>query len=163
MSKLLKTVAVLGALSLAACAQEVPGGESEQNQPDGESDQHLGKTAEAITGVWSTKGVGGRTIGAVTGDYGPNTRFGSAAFWGDGRYYTLESCLQQLVTGGWETIQWSCSSVNTSGYAGINTGAVPYWTNGRWYRTAAWVWINGGASGWIVSDGCQGNGGSGCY
>jgi len=68
----------------------------------------------------------------------------------------LQVCLQQLVTGGWQTIDWTCSTTHSlSYYVDEYSGKVPYYTNGRWYRTWAWAYANG-ASRAIVSGGFQG-------
>lgn len=71
----------------------------------------------------------------------------------------VEACLEQLVTGGWETIDWTCadfSSDTDHHFVWTTTYQVPYWTNGRWYRTQVWARVNGGAWGYITSDGIQG-------
>jgi hypothetical protein len=75
----------------------------------------------------------------------------------------LQVCMQQLVTGGWQTLQWTCSYTNSNqGFADTEISAsVPYYTAGRWYRSWAWGDVDG-ANTAVVSAGCQGNGGSGC-
>jgi hypothetical protein len=56
-------------------------------------------------------------------------------------------CMDQLVTGGWRTIDWTCSYYDATSLK--DTGGsmwslkVPYYTSGRWYRTWAWIDANG--------------------
>jgi hypothetical protein len=71
----------------------------------------------------------------------------------------VEACLEQLVTGGWETIDWTCAVYSSSSdhtFLWTTTYAVPYWTAGRWYQTQVWARVNGGAWGYTTSTGIQG-------
>jgi hypothetical protein len=75
----------------------------------------------------------------------------------------LQVCMQQLVSGGWQTMHWTCTYTGTVSGLGVSAISynVSYYTAGRWYRSWAWGDVNG-ANTAIVSAGCQGNGGSGC-
>lgn len=77
----------------------------------------------------------------------------------------VQVCMQQLITGGWQTMEWSCVTHSPPGGVGDLTGVasqpVPYYTNGRWYRTWAWGYASG-ATNTTLSNTCKGNGASGC-
>lgn len=68
----------------------------------------------------------------------------------------VQTCLQQLVTGGWVNVVGGCQtsqrifSTHTSA-----TGKTYYATCGRWYRTWAWGY-NNGKTGTALSAGYQG-------
>jgi hypothetical protein len=77
----------------------------------------------------------------------------------------LKVCMQQLVTGGWQTLDWTCQVSAFEPSQGFSTNvtskSVPYYTANRWYRSWAWGYADG-ANTAVVSAGCKGNGGSGC-
>jgi hypothetical protein len=75
---------------------------------------------------------------------------------------TLQVCMQQLVAGGWQTMDWTCRTKSSSHEQTLATGAVAYYTAGRWYRTWSWGYAMGrGVS--VFGPGCKGDGGSHCY
>lgn len=64
----------------------------------------------------------------------------------------VQTCLQQLVTGGWENVVGSCqTSQEVNGTSISATGKSYYPTCGRWYRTWAWGY-NDGLTGTALSD-----------
>jgi hypothetical protein len=110
---------------------------------------------EALASSYTQVGLGDCTF-AVTSP-SPSGRNGFAVLGcPNNENLQLQVCLQQLVTGGWQTINWTCTTTHSlSYYVDEHSGKVPYYTNGRWYRTWAWGYANG-ASRPIVSSGFQG-------
>jgi hypothetical protein len=49
----------------------------------------------------------------------------------------VQACLQQWV-GHWETMNWTCETKLGVGFTSVETKRVPYWTEGRLYRS--WVY-----------------------
>lgn len=56
----------------------------------------------------------------------------------------VETCLQQLVTGGWENVVGGCQT-SQQGYGTFisATGKSYYVTCGRWYRSWGWADVDG--------------------
>jgi hypothetical protein len=87
--------------------------------------------------------------------------------------YSLQICLQQLVTGGWQNVGGiACTNDgpftngNSSGGVGGTGGSVSYFTSGRWYRTQAYVVVSRtgqGGDDYVYSSTCQGNGADRCF
>jgi hypothetical protein len=75
----------------------------------------------------------------------------------------VQACMQQLVTGGWQTMNWTCRTFGPRDQPIIfvATAGVSYYTANRYYRTWAWGSVNG-ATGTTLSSSCKGNGGAGC-
>jgi hypothetical protein len=94
--------------------------------------------------------------GMAVANCGWNYKGGNEQIW-------VRSCLQQLVTGGWETIAWTCKASWSPAYGTnfVDSGSVPYLTAGRWYRTFGTMSLNG-TTVHAYSLGCQGNGGDSC-
>jgi hypothetical protein len=71
----------------------------------------------------------------------------------------VKACMQQLLTGGWQTMQWTCETGKdkNSDVVSTYTAKVPYLTKGREYRTWVWGDINGHTN-TTESPGVRGNG-----
>jgi hypothetical protein len=68
----------------------------------------------------------------------------------------VQTCLQQLVTGGWENVVGSCATSPTEFTTFVSATGKSYdATCGRWYRTWAWGY-NDGDTGTALSDSYQG-------
>jgi hypothetical protein len=95
-----------------------------------------------------------------------NTSYGTINC-GNRENLQIEVCMWQLVTGGWEQMNWTCRTASSpSGdpwsNIGVASNAVPYFTNGRWYQTWAWGYANGSQVA-LWSPTCKGDGGNGCW
>jgi hypothetical protein len=132
MWKLLRAmVGLVAALTLTACGQGDVG------------------SGEQASGDNSTSAALSSSVGGCS--FNPETPIGwerSAAV-GVGcntnNHVQVQVCLQQLVTGGWETIDFTCADYDWYGSAvtwAYRSHQVPYWTAGRWYRS--WAWIDSG-------------------
>lgn len=57
----------------------------------------------------------------------------------------VQVCMQQLLSSGWETMQWSCGTGKdkNSDVVSAYTNRVSYLTKGREYRTWVWGYVNG--------------------
>ena len=131
---------ILG-LSLVACATE-PG------------DEETAETDQATTiGSWQ-----GCTMYASISQQSRNG-FGEISCGSYENKVEVEACLEQLVTGGWQTLNWTCiyyTNPNDHHYAWATTNSVPYWTTNRWYQTQVWARVNGGPWGYMTSEGLKG-------
>ena len=69
-----------------------------------------------------------------------------APAWDEGQ---VQSCMEQLLTGGWQLMNWTCQETTNYGktFNQIGSNRVPYLTNGRWYRSYGWGWIQESAIG----------------
>jgi hypothetical protein len=144
-------------LAIESCSPEIA--DLAVTQPDGTKApcEHEAKstTTHEVAASYVNVGVGDCTFAVYSPS--PSGRNGFAQL---GCAYNenleLEVCLQQLVTGGWQTINWTCATTHSlSYYVDEHSGQVPYYTSGRWYRTWAWAYANG-ATRAVVSGGFQG-------
>jgi hypothetical protein len=123
---------------------------------DPDDDKDTSETAQAIT----TGGWDGCTVYAEISQSDRNG-FGEISCGAAKNTLEVETCLEQLVTGGWQTIDFTCRDFTNAGtndhhYLYTASGAVPYWTSGRWYQTQVWVRVNGGGWGYQTSEGLKG-------
>ena len=60
----------------------------------------------------------------------------------------IQTCLQQLVTGGWKTISSTCETGRNNNDDNVSsyTGGLSSLVKGRYYRTWAWGYVNGKTS-----------------
>jgi hypothetical protein len=115
---------------------------------EGDEEDTASSTSEAFTSV------GNCQLHA----YAPNSsRFSSGKITCPNKEsLKIQVCMQQLISGGWSTMQWTC--VQASDYGTLvfaNTPQIPYYTKGRWYRTWTWGSANGHPATY-VSSGIQG-------
>jgi hypothetical protein len=149
MSKALGIALAGFALSVAGCGQG-PEGPSDSDKTESAASQEA-LAATSVTQV----GLGNCTFAVYSPSGSGRDGFAQLGC-PNNEDLQLEVCLQQLVTGGWQTINWTCATTHSlSYYVDEYSGKVPYYTSGRWYRTWAWGYANG-ASRAIVSGGFQG-------
>lgn len=133
-------------LGLAGCATDL-----DTNSDD---DPATSEASQAVTiGTWA-----GCTVTASISQQNRNG-FGEISCGGAAKAsIEVYVCLNQLVTGGWQTLNWTCSDFaeNNGHYAYAWTAPVPYWTTNRWYNTQVWVRVNGGGWGYQTSEGLKG-------
>jgi hypothetical protein len=139
----MKSTQRTGALCCSAVALALFGVGCGQG-PGTEPEQQQSSADEAAEAIESSARIPGCTLEAHT----PNLldRDGNADVSCDfDSTFRMETCLQQLVIGGWKTIGFTCTSFSEFGFGGISQTSrqVPFWTRGRWYRTWAWVEVNG--------------------
>nr|HEX4317795.1 hypothetical protein [Kofleriaceae bacterium] len=171
--------AVLG-LALVGCMDGGPdgpdstgvdhGGDSDGGADPGPNnpDAAHATLADAIRDGAAPGHTADTTIGSVSGctmyasiSQGTRNGFGEVSCGNYENTLEVETCVEQLVTGGWQTINWTCfdySNANTGDhhYVWATSYAVPYWTSGRWYQTQVWARVNGGAWGYLTSEGLKG-------
>jgi hypothetical protein len=132
-------------------------------------DGNLESTSEALSSTCNV-GLGGPSLLAYSPNYWTAKQSSSTIV--NGGYvndlFQTKVCMQQLVSGGWQTMDFTCVTGYVDIYGDhINTNPISYYTNGRWYRTWAWgynhnPYTNQTYTNTCVTNGCQGNGGSGC-
>jgi hypothetical protein len=125
----------------------------EVGDPD---DKDTSETSQAIT----VGGLDGCTMYAEISQQDRNG-FGEISCGNSENKLEVETCLEQLITGGWQTINWTCEDFTNAGtndhhYLYTASGQVPYWTTNRWYQTQVWARVNGGAWGYLTSEGLKG-------
>jgi hypothetical protein len=133
------------ALGLAGCATDA--GDSDDDDP---------ATSEAKQDV-TIGGWAGCTVTASISQQNRNG-FGEISCGDTKASLEIYVCLNQLVTGGWQTLNWSCTDIHylNAHYVYAWTAAVPYWTTNRWYNTQVWVNVNNTGWGYQTSEGLKG-------